>query len=132
MDLVHFDTSSYPFVKIIFTGIEVEDEVLEHFFRHSWLLLQRPEPIYIIYDINRVKYMSTEGCEQIADWMRQHQQLFKDKIKAIAYVNKSIVARVLLSQIYKNYNLSIMWQSFDTIQAAQKWLLEISKSDQLN
>ncbi len=120
--IVEVDTSLFPIIILKTLPVEVSDSDLEeHLAQFEKLLLEVPEKVIIIHDINKARFLSGDQMGRIRNWSIKNHALFQEKTLGSCIVSSSILSTLIIKAIGLLLKSSFTSEIFSSMEAAVSW-----------
>ncbi len=119
---VEVDTTLFPIVIFKTLPVEVSDSDMEEYLSFFDNFLQEAsEPIVIIHDINKARFITGDQMSRIRNWSLQHKQIFLQKNIKSCVVSSSILSTLIIKAIRLLLKSTFDSEIFSNMDTALSW-----------
>jgi hypothetical protein len=119
----NIDTSRFPLVKIIFTGVPSTDENFEQYLNEMKAVYDSGEKLAIIFDARNAALPSLKHQQRQAAWLKRNDDMLKNQCLGTAYVITSGAIRVVLRMIFAITPQPVPHNMCSNMDDAEEWAL---------
>ncbi len=119
------DESSFPTVRIGFTGSKDTDQNFQSYLDQTKACYQREKRLAIIFDASKAGIPSFSHQKMQANWLKENEELMKNFCVGTAYIIPNLAIRGILKMIFSLQKQPVPYKIFETRLEAENWVKEL-------
>ncbi len=100
MNFVNIDRSNFPIVTFKISPFEPSLEIYKNYLNDVTEILNRHENMVFIFDLSVGKPLSSEIRILQGEWIKNKEELIKNKLKGMVFVHNSIIMNLMMKGIF--------------------------------
>lgn len=112
---------SFPIAKIIFTGIDANDQNFESYLNEVKNIYEQGKQVALIFDATLAVFPALKYQIIQAKWLKENEQLMKANCEGTAYIIPKLVIRNVLKAIFKIQKQPVPYLICKTNMEAEIW-----------
>lgn len=116
------DESSFPIVRIGFTGNKGTDENFQTYLDQTKACYRNEKRLSIIFDASKAGIPSLSQQKMQACWLRENKDLMQHYCAGTAYIIPNAAIRAILKMIFSLQKQPVPYRIFETSEEAEDWV----------
>jgi hypothetical protein len=116
------DESSFPIVKIGFTGTKSTDQNFRSYLDQTKACYRHEKNLAIIFDASKASIPNLSHQKMQADWLKENKKLMQNFCLGTAYVIPNMAIRGILKMIFSFQKQPVPYKIFETEPDALIWV----------
>lgn len=116
------DESSFPIVRIGFTGNKRTDENFQTYLDQTKACYRNEKRLSIIFDASKASIPSLSQQKMQASWLRENKDLMQHYCAGTAYIIPNAAIRAILKMIFSLQKQPVPYRIFETSEEAEDWV----------
>ncbi|MFT5771738.1 MAG: hypothetical protein ACI9UV_000655 [Algoriphagus sp.] len=119
------DESSFPIVRIGFTGSKSTDQNFQSYLDQTKACYRNKKLLAIIFDASNASIPKLSHQKMQADWLKENEKLMQTFCVGTAYIIPNVAIRGILKMIFSFQNQPVPYKIFETEPEALTWVKEL-------
>jgi hypothetical protein len=119
------DESSFPLVRIGFTGLKSTDQNFQAYLDQTQACYRHKKPLAIIFDASNASIPALSHQKMQAKWLKENEDLMKGFCLGTAYIIPNAAIRAILKMIFSFQKQPVPYKIFESQAEAEAWVKEI-------
>jgi len=116
------DESSFPIVRIGFTGSKSTDQNFQSYLDQTKACYNARKPLAIIFDASKASVPGLSHQKMQANWLKENEGLMKNFCTGTAYIIPNAAVRGILKMIFSFQKQPVPYKIFETETEALTWV----------
>jgi hypothetical protein len=116
------DETSFPVVRVAFTGKKSSDENFELYLRQLKDCYRFEKRIAIIFDATNASVPAMKHQKKQAQWLKENEELMRKYCAGTAYVIPNAAIRAILKMIFSFQKQPVPYQVVQKVDEAEGWI----------
>jgi hypothetical protein len=116
------DESSFPIVRITFTGSKSSDENFQSYLDQTKACYNPGKPLAIIFDASKASIPGLSHQKMQANWLKENEELMKNFCAGTAYIIPNAAIRGILKMIFSFQKQPVPYKIVETKKEALAWI----------
>jgi len=116
------DESSFPLVRITFTGSKSSDQNFQTYLDQTKACYRHKKKLAIIFDASKATIPALSHQKMQADWLKENKILMQDYCAGTAYFIPNAAIRAILNMIFSFQKQPVPFKIFKTEAEAIDWI----------
>ena len=119
------DESSFPIVKIRFTGSKSTDPNFQSYLDETQACYRSKRTLALIFDASNASIPSLSHQKMQAQWLKENEKLMKNFCAGTAYIIPNAAVRGILKMIFSFQKQPVPYKIFKTETEGLSWVKEL-------
>jgi hypothetical protein len=116
------DESSFPIIKIGFTGIKSTDQNFQSYLDQTKACYRHEKKLALIFNASQASIPSLSHQKMQANWLKENEELMHKFCVATAYIIPNAAIRGILKIIFSFQKQPVPYKIFETESEAKTWV----------
>jgi hypothetical protein len=116
------DESSFPIVRIEFTGSKSKDQNFQSYLDQTKSCYRHQKNLAIIFDASNASIPKLSHQKMQADWLKENEGLMQTFCLGTAYIIPNVAIRGILKMIFSFQKQPVPYKIFETESGALTWV----------
>jgi hypothetical protein len=120
--IIEADSSHFPIIIFKSLPVEVSDVDLENTLSFYENFLQNvPSKVILIYEVSKVRFLSSDQITRISEWSKKNKTLFREKTIDTCVVSTSILSTLIMKAMKFMMKSSFKAEIYSSMSLAMQW-----------
>jgi len=116
------DESSFPIVKVRFTGNKSTDQNFQFYLDETKACYRSKRTLTLVFDASNASIPSISHQKMQAQWLKENEELMKNYCAGTAYIIPNTVIRGILKMIFSFQKQPVPYKIFETEPEGLSWV----------